>query len=204
MSPTPTMLSAVAPEPVNGNGPVDGFVVVVALPSVVTAPANVVVVPVGFVDVVSPAVVTVTGTVVDVVVVDEPGSVVVDDPVVVDVSRVVDDSSVVDVGGTDVVDASVVVVVGGAVVVVVGSVVGGAVVVVTGGRLQLLLKTAIPSAVQFFPGYVSPAPKSKGGMMSPHFSCFGIAGKNTGPSWPSCPSNVTLATSTVITTYGFV
>jgi len=71
----------VAPEPGNGNGPVDGFVVVVALPSVVTVPANAVVVAIGCVDVVSPAVVTVTGTVVADVVVDEPGCVVVEHPV---------------------------------------------------------------------------------------------------------------------------
>jgi hypothetical protein len=61
------------------------------------------------------------------------------------------------------------------------------VVVEAAGVPQPLSKTAIPVDVQFLPPYVSPGPKSNGGMMSPHFVCLGMAAKKTGPLWPSCP-----------------
>ena len=115
--------------PVRGSDPVD-VVVGVVLPSVVTDPpaaVEVVVAPGNVVSVMPPAVVTVTGTVVDGDVVD---GVVVDDngsDVVVDDGAVVDDGTLVDV------DVDVDVVVGGTVVVVV------VVVVVGGGTAHPLL-----------------------------------------------------------------
>ena len=78
------------------------------------------------------------------------------------------------------------------------------VVVATPGAWQPLAQIDWPSGVQFF-GVTARVPSSEvGGMMSPHFVCFGISGKKMGPSWVWWPAKCTEATSTVMTTYGFV
>jgi hypothetical protein len=81
----------------------------------------------------------------------------------------------------DVVVAPDVVVVPPDVVVVDPEVVVAPLVVVADGTVQPACRIVSPAG-QFFPAYCSPGPKSNGGMMSPHFWCFGIAGKKTGPS----------------------
>jgi hypothetical protein len=201
-------------------------IVVVVVGASVVSDATVVEVVDASVVVVSGAVVVVGASVVsDAIVVDVVGAslvVVVGGCVVVVGASVV----VVVVGALVVVSCGLVVVVPGAVVVVVAPavvvVVGATVVVVvepcvvevsdgivvelevvvvaTPGAWQPFSSNNWPSAVQFF-GVTARVPSfDVGGMMSPHFVCFGIAGKKMGPSWPSCPAKCTDATSTVMTT----
>jgi hypothetical protein len=143
--------------------------VVVELPSVATVAE--IVVEVGGapgIVVVDPPLSVVTVEIVEVVtagddVVGPLGVVVVGSPVVVGVMLVDTTTGIVEVvveAGTEevVVDANVVVVVEAL------------------GAAHPLSKTAMPSDVQFLPPYISFGPKSNGGMMSPHFVCFGMAG----------------------------
>jgi hypothetical protein len=176
MHASPSSVSGYALPPVEASEPLNCDVVVVTPAAVDVGPSGEVVVvvsrdpPVVTVDgtdvVVDPGVdvVVVLGAVVAGVVVEVPGAVVL----------VVSCGDVVVVYGAEVV-------VFGYVVVVFGAVVGGATVT----DLQSFSRMARPADVQFLPAYVRPGPKSNGGMMSPHFWCFGIAGKNTGPLWPS-------------------
>jgi hypothetical protein len=166
----PATIAAPELPPVKGSGwsllaatVVDGF------PSVATVPEIVVDVASGSVVVVVGAAIVTLEIVVDVsavVVVTATLDVVVVDPPVV--------GGGVD-GGVDVVDVPTTTV---DVVTADEDVVFGTVEVVVDGLAVLhpLSNTAIPTAVQFLPAYFSPGPKSNGGMMSPHFVCFGIAG----------------------------
>jgi len=192
MSTKPATTAANELPPLKGRWPFCADATVVVEPSVGTELETDVVVSPGTV-VVAPAVVTVeivvvvedgvSGTLDVVVVVDSPGGGGGGGELVL---VVVSPAMVVDVVGPTVV-------VSGTLDVVVGVV----------GALHPAFKMAMPSDVQFLPPYTSPGPKSNGGMMSPHFVCLGMAGKKIGPLWPSWPLCRTLATSTLISTYGF-
>jgi hypothetical protein len=172
MSATPAIASGNAGEPVNANGP---LVELDVGGDAVDAGAS------GSVVVVTPASWTLVALPIAIVVEDpEPWVVCVDgslvevasEIVVVVAGAVVGDTRVVDVdegGDVIVVDEPTTIVEA-----VTGAVIG--VVVVGDSTLQPSSKIARPCGVQFLPGYEPAAPKSNGGMMSPHFVCFGMVG----------------------------
>ena len=141
ISASPARIEPPLSVPVNASDELGPIVVVVGPPNVTTDPDDVVVTP-GIVDEVPPAVVTVPGTVVDDATLDDDEALVD----VVDGSELedVDDTATVDVVVDVDVDVEVddVVVVEACVVVVVGA----------DGSVHPLSNTAIPLAVQFFPG----------------------------------------------------